>query len=146
MSETNLNARKKARTIAMQSLYQWAMSSAELHTIEMQYIEHNEPAKIDLDYFRDLLYGVPKCLDEIDPLIKQYIDRDINDLNPVELAVMRLATYELLKRLDVPYKVVINESLSLAKKFGSTSGHKYVNGILDKIAKKIRIDEINSHS
>ena len=142
--QINLNARKKARIIAMQALYQWAMSDDELYGIELQYIEHNDVSKIDLEYFREILYQVPKNLTQVDEIFSLFIDRSITDINPIELAVLRVACYELLHRLDIPYKVVINEALSLAKRFGSTSGHKYVNGILDKVAKKVRAVEISN--
>ncbi len=144
MSETNIYARKKARTLAMQALYQWAMSGSELHVIEIQYTEHNDFSKVEIDYFKELLYQVPKQLTEVDESFEPYLDRALDELNPIELAVLRVACYELLKRLDVPYKVVINEALSLAKRFGSTSGHKYVNGVLDKVAKKLRATEIGN--
>lgn len=140
---TNINARKKARVMVMQALYQWAMSDAELHVIELQYLEHNDPAKVDVSYFRELLYGIPKNLSDIDAVFLDELDRSLDDLNPIELAVLRVASYELLNRLDIPYKVVINEALSLAKRFGSTSGHKYVNGVLDNVAKKLRKVEVS---
>lgn len=139
---TNIHARKKARIIAMQALYQWHMSEEALHSIELQYIEHNDFSKIDLNYFREVFYGVPKLLTEIEQYFIDALDRPINELNPIELSVLRVATYELLKRLDIPYKVVISEALSITKRFGSTCGHKYVNGVLDKIAKKIRATEV----
>jgi N utilization substance protein B len=144
--QININARKKARIIAMQALYQWSMSDDELYGIELQYVEHNDVSKIDLEYFRELLYQVPKNLTEVDAAYSSYIDRPITEINPIELSVLRVASYELLNRLEIPYKVIINEALSLAKRFGSTSGHKYVNGILDKVAKNIRATEINNAS
>ena len=139
---TNIHARKKARIIAMQALYQWQMSEEELHSIELQYIEHNDFSKIDLTYFRELLYGIPKNLAELEKVFSQELDRPIKELNPIELAVLRLGTYELLKRLDIPYKVVISEALGLATRFGSNCGHKYVNGVLDNVAKKTRAQEV----
>ncbi len=141
---TNIHARKKARMIAMQALYQWQMSGEELHGIELQYIEHNDFSKIDLNYFRELLYGIPKNLTKLETAFVGELDRAIEELNPIELSVLRLATYELLNRVDIPYKVVISEALSLAKRFGSNCGHKFVNGVLDKVAKKIRVNEISS--
>ena len=128
--------------MAMQAIYQWAMSGSELHVIELQYQEHNDFAKVDGEYFREVLYQVPKMLTEIDQLFAPYLDREISELNPIELAIIRVATYELLKRQDIPYKVVINEALGLAKRFGSTSGHKYVNAVIDNVAKQLRAKEI----
>lgn len=138
---TNIHARKKARIVAMQALYQWQMSGEELHSIELQYIEHNDFSKIDLNYFRELLYGVPKNLQQLEGDFTPELDRALEELNPIELAVLRLATYELIHRPDIPYKVVISEALSLAKRFGSNCGHKFVNGVLDKVAKKLRTSE-----
>ena len=136
--ETNITARRKARAMAMQALYQWAMSGDELLSIETQYIDHNDFTKVDAEFFHEILFQVPKLLSEVDGAFSKYLDRDIAELNPIELAVLRVASYELLKRLDVPYKVVINEALTLALRFGSTSGHKYVNGVLDKVARDLR--------
>lgn len=143
--QINISTRRKSRTMAMQALYQWAMSGDELHSIEAQYFEHNNLAKVDVEYFRDILFGVPKFLNEIDTAISEHIDRKLTEINPIELAVLRVATFELLKRLDIPYKVVIKEALNLAMSFGSSEGHKFVNGVLDKVAKQVRTVEIQSN-
>lgn len=143
--QINISTRRKSRTMAMQALYQWAMSGDELQSIEAQYFEHNNLAKVDVEYFRDILFGVPKFLNEIDTAISEHIDRKLTEINPIELAVLRVATFELLKRLDIPYKVVIKESLNLAMSFGSSEGHKFVNGVLDKVAKQVRTVEIQSN-
>ena len=143
--QINISTRRKSRTMAMQALYQWAMSGDELQSIEAQYFEHNNLAKVDVEYFRDILFGVPKFLNEIDTAISQNIDRNLTEINPIELAVLRVATFELLKRLDIPYKVVIKEALNLAMSFGSSEGHKFVNGVLDKVAKQVRTVEIQSN-
>ena len=143
--QINISTRRKSRTMAMQALYQWAMSGDELQSIEAQYFEHNNLAKVDVEYFRDILFGVPKFLNEIGTAISQHIDRKLTEINPIELAVLRVATFELLKRLDIPYKVVIKEALNLAMNFGSSEGHKFVNGVLDKVAKQVRTVEIQSN-
>jgi N utilization substance protein B len=143
--QINISTRRKSRTMAMQALYQWAMSGDELQSIEAQYFEHNNLAKVDVEYFRDILFGVPKFLNEIDTAISEHIDRKLTEINPIELAVLRVATFELLKRLDIPYKVVIKEALNLAMSFGSSEGHKFVNGVLDKVAKQVRTVEIQSN-
>lgn len=139
----SFKARKKARTLAMQAIYQWEMSGNELHVIELQFMEHNDFSKIDGEYFKSLLYGVPNYLNDIDSAFQPYLDRGVNELTPIELAVLRLAVFELLKRLDIPYKVVINEALGLTKRYGSTCGYKYVNAVLDKTAKQLRAIEFN---
>jgi transcription antitermination protein NusB len=135
-------ARHKARQYAVQAIYQWQFTQASLTEIELQFHEDNDMAKIDSDYFSELLHGVPKHITEINDLIKEAIDRPFHDLNPVELAVLRVAIYELIYRKDVPYKVVINEALQVTKIFGASEGFKYVNGVLDALVKKLRPLEI----
>ena len=144
MSTNPITARKKARVIVMQALYQWAMADTELHVLEIQFMDHNDFSKLDGDYFHELLFEIPKNLSEIDQAFSAFLDRELESINPIELAILRVATYEMVKRLDVPYKVVINEALGLAKKFGSSDGHKYVNGVLDKVAKQYRAAEMQS--
>jgi transcription antitermination protein NusB len=136
-------ARHKARQYAVQAIYQWQFTQAPLTEIELQFHEDNDMAKIDSDYFSKLLHGVPKHITEINDLIKEAIDRPFHDLNPVELAVLRVAIYELIYRQDVPYKVVINEALQVNKIFGASEGFKYVNGVLDALVKKLRPLEIS---
>ena len=132
--------RHKARYFAVQAVYQWQFDTALVEEINARFNVNNNPKKVDIEYFSELLSGVVKHLLVIDEHIKPFLDRDIKDLDPVELAILRIATYELLFRLDVPYKVVINEALELAKVFGSKEGFKYVNGVLDHVAKKNRIE------
>lgn len=131
----NQYARRKARALAVQALYQWHYTTASITDLENRHLATANPKKVDLDYFANLVRGVVKNCAEIDAAFIPFLDRKITELNPVELTVLRIAAYELLFRLDVPYKVVINEALELAKIFGSVEGHKYVNGVLDKMAK-----------
>jgi len=102
--------------------------------------------KIDGDYFHELLHKVPAHLDELDGHLTPLLDRAIEDVDGVERAILRLGCYELAHRLDVPYRVVINESVKLAKTFGADQSHKYINGILDGVAKELRAVEINASS
>ena len=132
--------RRKARQMAMQALYQWEMSSSSLVGIEREFCEDNDMKKVDVDYFSELLHQVPAMKTELDDLLKPLLDRDMSELTPVELTILRLSGYELLKRHDVPYRVIINEGVELAKTFGATDGHKYVNGILDRLAREIRLE------
>jgi len=136
----DLNARRRARRLAMQALYQWQMSELNIAEIEGQFIANNDLSTVDAPYFLALLHGVPKDKAEIDALISEFLDRDFAEINPLELAVLRLGTFELKHRPDVPYKVVINESVNLAKKFGAAEGHKFVNGILHHVAQKLQVD------
>ena len=130
--------RHKARHFAVQAIYQWQFGIATFEEIHAHFSAKNNPKKVDVEYFAELLNGVISNQIAIDEQITPFLDRTITDLDQVELAVLRIATYELLFRLDIPYKVVINEALELTKVFGSKEGFKYVNGILDNVAKKIR--------
>jgi N utilization substance protein B len=136
-------ARHKARFLALQAIYQWQVTDDDIKSIKVQFLDKANSKKVDRDYFDDLLKGVVTNVAVIDETIAPFLDRKIGDLDLVELAVMRLATYELMKRSDVPYKVVINEALELAKDFGSVEGFKYVNGVLDKAAHLLRSEEID---
>lgn len=133
--------RARARRYAMQALYQWDLSGTDLPLIRRQFMEAEDFSKADTNYFIELLSEAPKKIDIIDENIAEYIDRPPEQLDPVERAVLRLATYELLYRLDIPYKVTINEAVQLTKKFGSEQGHAFVNGVLDKAAHKLRAAE-----
>jgi len=134
-------ARRKARSLALQAIYQWQLVADDIVNIKMQFVDKINSKKVDAEYFNDLLDGVIKNVGAIDEVIMPLLDRKIRDLDAVELAVLRLATYELMMRLDVPYKVVINEALELTKNFGSIEGYKYVNGVLDKVARQLRTDK-----
>jgi N utilization substance protein B len=136
--------RRHARQTVMQALYQWEINKSDISTIEKQFESKEHFQTVDAEYFKEILHGVILELEVIDHYIKRYIDRDISELDPVELTVARVAVYEFLKRLDVPYKVVLNEALESAKKFGAQEGHKFINGILDKIAREVRHTEIKS--
>ncbi|MFI2811437.1 MULTISPECIES: transcription antitermination factor NusB [Microbulbifer] len=138
------SARRKARHYAMQALYQWQMAGASLNAIEAEFHADNDMSKTDVAYFRDLFHGVAKNLDEVEGAFGPHLDRGIEALDPVSRALLRMATYELQNRIDVPYKVVINESVALAKKFGPTDAFKYINGILDKTAADVRAAEVNA--
>ena len=135
-------ARRKARSFALQAIYQWHMAGADLAKIEAEFRADNDMSKVDLEYFHEILHGVPRELSALDKIITPLLDRDSEEMTPVELSILRLATYEMAHRIDVPYKVVINEAVELAKSFGATDGHKYVNGVVDKIAQLVRTVEV----
>ncbi|AUD78101.1 transcription antitermination factor NusB [Kangiella profundi] len=134
-------ARRRAREYAIQAIYQWQMSSNPLNEIEAQYLTTMNAKKVDTVYFQELFSGVLTNLDEIDAALAPALERDIDDIDPIERAIIRLSAFELKKRIDVPKKVVINEGIELAKTFGATDGHKFVNGVLDKISKDLRPHE-----
>lgn len=142
MSQT----RHKARRLATQALYTWQVAGQDLADIETQYCTDTDMSKIDGEYFRELLHKVPANVDELDGHFESLLDRKIEDIDAVERAILRLGCYELAFRLDVPYRVVINESVKLAKTFGADQSHKYINGVLDGVAKKLRAVEINAKS
>lgn len=136
-------ARSRARRLAMQGLYEWQMSGNAPRDILNEYRQQAEFEKTEPAYFEALLLAVPDHLAELDQLITPYLSRPLQEVDPVELAILRLACYELAHRPDVPYRVVINEAVELAKVFGAEAGHKFVNGILDKLAAKLRSTEVN---
>ncbi len=132
------SARRRARRCAVQALYQWQVSGNDLNDIEIQFRAEPENQKADFDYFHELLHQVPAHADELDAALAPCLDRPIPELDPVERAVLRLCAYELMHRLDVPYRVVINEGVDLAKLYGADQSHKYINGVLDRLARELR--------
>ena len=144
MAEFNQKARHRSRILAMQAMYQWHLSQGALNVIEAQFRTENDGLKVDWPFFTALFHGVPTNLNEIDTAINGSISRDFEDLNPVELAILRLGIYELVYRIDVPYQVVINEYIELAKKYGAQEGYKFVNAVLDKVGRKARQAEVNA--
>lgn len=133
--------RTRARRFAMQALYQWDLSGSNLSDIEVQFLQDEDFSKADKDYFHELLHEVPAQLDKVEAAFSGYLDRPVHEMDPVERAVLRMATYELMQRIDVPYKVIINESVNLTKKFGAEQAYKYINGVLDKAARSLRAVE-----
>lgn len=131
-------ARRKARKLAVQAVYSWQLSQNTFSEIEAQYLTDNDTSKVDVDYFLQLLNGVGSHYKSLDNTLSPFLDRPINELDPVELAVLRIAAYELRERLDVPYKVAINEAIELAKSFGADDSHRFVNGVLDKAVDSLR--------
>lgn len=129
--------RRRARKLLVQALYQWIMSGTDVLEIELQFrLEHE--GKIEWSFFNEILTAIPGELDRLDSLITPLLDRDISALDPVEKGLLYLGCFELANRIDVPYRVVINEYVELAKVFGATDGHKYINSVLDKLALELR--------
>ena len=137
-------ARTNARKAAVQALYQWQMTGQSLVEIERQFVEEERLKDVQKSYFTELFHGVPKNLSDIDEALNEFVDRPVDMVDPVERAILRIGAYELLYRLDMPYRVILNEAINLAKYFGADGSHKYVNGILDKIAQKNRAVEIKA--
>lgn len=139
-------ARTNARRSAVQALYQWQMTGQNLSEIERQFLEEDRLKNAQKSYFTELFYGIPKNLAAIDQALSEFVDRPVDKIDPVERAILRIGVYELMHRLDMPYRVVLNEGINLAKDFGADGSHRYVNGILDKVAQKQRALEIKTKS
>ncbi len=138
------SARHKARCFALQALYQWHFSGNDANELIQQFIAEPEMANADQDYFVTLVNGVVLQVVAIDKTMATCLDRNISALNPVELAVLRLAAYEIMQHPEIPYRVIINEALELTKQFGATQGYKYINGVLDTLAKQLRKNELKN--
>jgi transcription antitermination protein NusB len=136
------SARRRSRELALQGLYEWLISAAEAGTIDAHMRENGEFERCDQVHFDALLHGCIREAADLDAVLAAHVDRQTTELSPVEHAVLLIGSYELKHCMDVPYKVAINEAVELAKSFGGTDGHKYVNGVLDKAAIHLRPDEI----
>src|SRR5690606_1833467 len=137
----DLAARSRSRRRALQAIYAWQVGGNRMIQVIEQFRHEQDMEIADLEYFEDLLRGVEKNLAELDAAIRAHIDREIAEVDPIERAVMRIGAYELRHRLDVPYRVVINEALEVTKRFGADQGHTFVNGVLDKLAGEWRAVE-----
>jgi N utilization substance protein B len=139
------SARRRAREYALQGLYEWLIGGQDVAAIEGHLLEREGlqefQKKADLAHFREVLQGAIGHADELRADFGRFIDRDLKDLSPVEHAILLIGSYELKHRLEIPYRVVINEAVELAKGFGGTEGFKYVNGVLDKVAQQVRSAE-----
>jgi N utilization substance protein B len=133
--------RRKARELAVQAMYSWQISQNSVNDIEVNFIAENSKRRFDIEYFQLLLRGVTSNISEIDDAISPYVDRPLDDIDHVEKAILRVAVFELKDCTDVPYRVVINEAIELAKSFAADESHKFVNGVLDKTVKLIRPEE-----
>ncbi len=134
--------RRKARRCLVQALYQWQVGGSSCHAVESQFHSDNRLSGADTKYFDELLRGVATATDELDNTFAAFLDRDIKALDPVSLAILRIATYELIYRIDVPYRIAINEAINLAKTFGPTDAHKFINGVVDRVAAQTRKTEV----
>jgi transcription antitermination protein NusB len=138
------SARRRAREIALQGLYEWRLSGSDAGVVDAHMREQDEFAKCDHAHFDALLHGCIREAATLDAVLGQHLDRRTNELSPIEHGVLLIGAYELKHCLDVPYKVAINEAVELAKSFGGTDGHKYVNGVLDKAAADLRPAEVQA--
>lgn len=139
------SARRRAREFALQGLYEYQLNPGDAGAVEAHIRELEEFNKCDRGHFDALLHGCIKQRDQLDDGLLKFLDRPLEELSPVEHGVLWIGAYELLNCLDVPYKVAINEAVELAKSFGGTDGHKYVNGVLDHLAPLLRPEEVKAH-
>lgn len=136
--------RTRARRRALQAVYAWQLSGATARDIVTQFAHEQAREIADLAYFEDLVHGVDTHRDELDAALAPYLDRTMEEVDPIERAALRIAAYEFAHRQDVPYRVVINEALESVKRFGSEHGHTYVNGVLDHAAAALRSVEVQA--
>lgn len=139
------SARRRARQLALQALYQWQIAKSPLIQIEAQFRTDNDFSKVDEGYFSAIVHGVPNQTTQLDEAMSAVLDRPLTQLDPVELAALRIGCFELINRKDVPYRVVINEAIELVKRFGAQDSHRYINGILDKLAPRLRAEEVKAY-
>ena len=138
------SARRRAREFVLQGLYQWRVGGNDEAAIEAYMPEMDNFAKADREFFIATFRGVLAQQAGLGEQIRAHIDRDFSELSPIEACILLMGAYELNHCPETPYRVIINEAIELAKSFGGTDGHKYVNGVLDKIAAKIRTAEFEA--
>ncbi|MCK9538797.1 transcription antitermination factor NusB [Dokdonella sp.] len=134
-------ARSRARRRALQALYAWQLGGNRIESVIEQFCNEQDMRVADQEYFEILVRGVARQRDELDAAISPFLDRDITRVDPIELSALRIAAWELRERIDVPYRVVLNEAVESTKRFGAEHGHAYVNGVLDKLAAELRAAE-----
>jgi transcription antitermination protein NusB len=141
VNPTTYAAKRKARRFAMQGLYEWLLTGNPAHEIEARTRAENHMNKTDVVYYHELLSQTIVHNESLDDILDPAIDRQLGELNVVERAILLLGVYEMRERLEIPYAIVIDEGVGLAKHFGATDSHKYVNGVLDKLARQLRPEE-----
>jgi N utilization substance protein B len=122
----------------MQALYQWQMTGQDIQDVVNQFLTTQDVSRADIEYFRELLSKIPGEVDQLDAALSPFMERSMDEVDPVERAILRLSAYELMRRPDIPYRVVINEAIELTKKFGADQAHRFVNGVLDKAVQDLR--------
>ena len=138
-----LHARTKARRLALQALYQWQLTALDNAELVKQFQDAEGFSEVDQEYFYELLAQTVNHIEKIDQNLTPCLSRSIEVVDPVERAILRMASYELMYRLEIPFKVILNEAITLTKKFGAEQAHAFVNGVLDKLAHKVRASEFS---
>ncbi|AEJ00050.1 NusB antitermination factor [Nitrosomonas sp. Is79A3] len=141
-TEKHKSRRRIAREFVLQGIYQWRVAGGTANFIEQQLRESEEFKHVDEKHFTNLLQGVLKDVEGLEKCIQPCLDRPLNELSPVEFAILLLSTFELIHHLEIPYRAIINEAIELARTYGGSDGYKYVNGVLDKLAIQLRAVEI----
>jgi N utilization substance protein B len=139
--ERNSGARTVARKLALQALYRWQLNACEWQDLVQEFATDADMPRADAEYFEALIAAICRSHDELDAALAPLLDRKPTELDPIEHALLLIGSYELQHRLEVPFRVVINEAVNLARRFGATDGHKFVNGVLDRAARLWRIQE-----
>ena len=141
-----MNRKSKAREFAVQALYQWTLTEHESDDIDKQFISDHDMSKTDVAYFQELLHEVVSHHLSLKDLMVDFLSRSFDSVDPVEQAILLLSCYELQYKPEIPYRVIINEGVELGKTFGAEDGHKFINGILDRVASVLRPEEIEARS
>ena len=141
MAKSKTRAYSRARRGAVQAIYQWQLGGGSSATIRTEFRERDGMRDVDWGFFDTLVDGVIAHCDELDAALAPFLDREISALDPIERAILRIATQEFLFHLEVPFKVVINEAVELARTFGADQSHRYINGVLDALAHVLRPHE-----
>jgi len=139
----NPRARHMARRAIMQAMYQWQLAATSPTDLEIQFVTEESVSKFDVAFFKQFIYAIPNRCEQLDLLLTPHLKRAIHELDPVELAILRIATLELVDWLETPYRVIINEWLELAKQFGAEDSYKFVNAALDSLVKTLRPIEVS---
>ncbi len=146
MNQVNMQSfkgRERARRFAMQALYGWSIANDEIKNVEKFYRADRNPKNYDEEYFIHLLNSVAAQAVTLDAELAEYLDRPLHEIDPIELNILRIATFELKHSFDIPFRVVIHEAVELAMTFGAEDSYKFVNSVLDKMAKALRANEVN---
>ena len=140
------SSRRRSRELALQGIYQWRLTNDDQEQIEKQIRAEKGMGRYDAEFFSKLLRGVLTQHTDIEAIVTLHLDRTLDELSPVEFSVLLIGAYELIHHPEIPYRVIINEAVELAKTFGGTDGHKFVNGVLDKVAAQVRAVEVGGES
>jgi transcription antitermination protein NusB len=143
-ASSSQGARHRARRAAVQAIYQWQLTEQPPDDIENHFIHDHDMNNVDVVYFHQLVREVPLHLHELDDHLIPHLDRDVGEVDPVERAILRIGAYEMEFCPEIPYRVILNEAVELAKIFGAEHGHKYVNAVLDRVAIELRAGEVQA--